>query len=108
MTIISHDDICDGVPRIDGFGVTVIEVYHSHARKGLEPAEVADKLDVPVARVHEALAFYFDHIGMMREMEDLDELIPATADRDDWTETTPSDADESLFGDGPDGPDESD
>lgn len=30
MTIISHDDICDGIPRVDGFDVTVIDVYHGY------------------------------------------------------------------------------
>ena len=38
---------------------------------------------------------------------DYDGLETASADRDDWTEMTPSDAGESLFGDGPDGPDKS-
>lgn len=69
MTIISHGDICDGVPHIDGFRGTVIDIYDAHARNGLEPAEVADELDIPVARVHEALTFYYDYVEWMRQMK---------------------------------------
>jgi len=121
MTIVSHDRN----PRIAGYDVTVIDVYRAHSRDGLEPAEVADTLDVPLARVHEALAFYYDHVERMRRLTN-DRIVEETPDpdpnnddlffaddndaesgdidtassgRDDWNGTTPTDAGESLFGD---------
>lgn len=65
----------------------------------MEPAKVADEYGQPVARVHEALAFYYDHVEWMQKLEDLDEITPATPDRDGWEGSTPEDAGEALFGD---------
>ncbi|TMT85819.1 DUF433 domain-containing protein [Haloterrigena sp. H1] len=77
MTIVSHDEN----PRIDEYDVTVIDVYRAHARDGLEPAEVADELDVPLARVHEALAFYYDHVDWMKRLVN-DRIVEETPDPD--------------------------
>lgn len=77
MTIISRD----GVPYINGFDVTVIDVYTAYAREGLEPAEVADEFDIPVARVHEALAYYYDHVDQMRQLVN-DKIVDETPDPD--------------------------
>ena len=82
MTIV-QDDECDGQPRIDGTAVTVIDIYHSAVRQGRDPAEVAHKYDVDLARVHEAIAYYYDHATAMRGLEDWDEIVPATSGRDD-------------------------
>lgn len=68
MTIVSSDDKCDGVPRLDGTEVTVIDIYTSYARDGNEPAEVADEYGVGLARVHEAIAYYYDHSARMRDL----------------------------------------
>lgn len=64
MTIVS--DAQDDQPHIDGTDVTVIDVYQAYAGQGMEPAEVADELNLDLARVHEAIAFYYDHAEVMR------------------------------------------
>lgn len=71
MTIISDPDVRDGQPIIDGTTVTVIDAYHMFARDGRDPAEVAYEYDVDLARVHEAIAYYYDHATKMQEWEEL-------------------------------------
>jgi uncharacterized protein (DUF433 family) len=67
MTIVSKSDVRDGEPHIEGTTVTVHDVYTAYARDGLEPAEVASDYDVALARVHEAISYYYDHSEAMRE-----------------------------------------
>lgn len=110
MTIVSTDDICDGQPHIDGSSVSVIEIYDAFARDGMEPAEIADEYEVTLPRIHEALAYYYDHAQRMRQYRDDDSdesqdkhpryhgLETATSDYENWEETTPTDAGEALFG----------
>jgi uncharacterized protein (DUF433 family) len=69
MTIARDEDVLGGEPRIDG---TRIGVRHVAARvidAGQSPAYVADQLDLPLASVYEALAYYYDNIEEMREIE---------------------------------------
>ena len=66
MTIVSDANVRNGQPHIDGTDVTVQEVYVAYAREGLEPAEVANEFDVDLARVHEAIAYYYDHASSLR------------------------------------------
>jgi len=67
MTIVSNADVQDGKPHIDGTSVTVREVYHAYARDGQEPAKIADEYDVDLPRVHEAIAYYYDHAQAMQD-----------------------------------------
>jgi len=67
MTIVSNADVQDGEPHIDGTTVTVREVYEAYARDGQEPAEIANEYDVDLSRVHEAIAYYYDHAEAMRD-----------------------------------------
>lgn len=106
MTIVSTDDVKDGLPRIAGTEVTVLDVYKSYAREGNEPTEVAHELGVDLPRVHEALAFYYDHAERMRELEGRrnpkpsDRLEIGESGKDEWgPEPVPDNAGEALFGD---------
>lgn len=80
MTIISDADICDGLPRVEGTTVTVLEIYAAYTRRGLEPAEIATEFEVPLPRVHEAIAFYYDHVEWMRSLEASDSRVNRTRD----------------------------
>ena len=69
MTITRDDDVLGGEPRIDE---TRIGVRHVAARVidgGQSPAYVADQLDLPLASVYEALSYYYEHVGEMRDIE---------------------------------------
>ncbi len=60
-----HDE-----PHIEGSRVTV---QHIHARvegRGLRPETVAERLNLDVADVYEALAYYHRHPEEMREIEE--------------------------------------
>lgn len=84
MPIAADDDVLHGLPRIEGTRISVIHVYDMVV-SGAEAAEVADALDVPLGRVYEALAYYYDHPDEMREVreredEALEELQRRTFD----------------------------
>lgn len=50
-----------GRPRIAGTRLAVGDVVLMHLRLGMPAAEIAGRYDVPLAAVHAALAYYFDH-----------------------------------------------
>lgn len=62
-----------GRPRIAGTRLAVADVVLMHLRLGMAPAEIAGRYDLPLAAVHAALAYYFDH------REDVDREIEADA-----------------------------
>lgn len=70
-----HDE-----PHIEGSRVTV---QHIHARvegRGLRPETVADRLNLDVADVYEALAYYHRHPEEMREVERRRKQVAEDAD----------------------------
>ncbi len=50
-----------GRPRIAGTRITVADVVLMHLRLGQALEEIAGKYDLPMAALHAALAYYFDH-----------------------------------------------
>jgi hypothetical protein len=123
MTIVDEDG---EIPHVEGSELTVLDAYRQYVQ-GRDPAQIADDYRVKIARVHEALAYYYDNAERMIRLESdslcsvdvedehrvrfvdyiegeerpSDQLETATADRDDCSGTTPADAGEALFGDGP-------
>lgn len=71
MTVVTDDDVLHGLPGLDGTRVSVLHVYELVVG-GARPAEVADSLDLPLGRVYEALAYYYDHPAEMREVRRAD------------------------------------
>ncbi|MEE8583352.1 MAG: DUF433 domain-containing protein [Acidobacteriota bacterium] len=53
--------VCGGKPRIAGTRITVADAALMHLRLGQTPVEIAGKYELPVAAVHAALAYYYDH-----------------------------------------------
>ena len=70
-----HDE-----PHVEGSRVTV---QHIHARvegRGLRPETVAERLDLDIADVYEALAYYHRHPEEMRGIERRRDRVAAEAE----------------------------
>jgi len=69
MTIIRDENVLGGEPRIEGTRVAVRHVATRVIDGGYSPAYVADQLDIALASVYEALAYYYTNVEEMREFE---------------------------------------
>jgi len=69
MTITHDDEILGGEARIDGTRIGVRHVSAMILDGGRSPAYVADQLDVPIARVYEAMAYYYDNMDEIRDAD---------------------------------------
>lgn len=65
--IVSTADVLGGEPRIADRRIGVLDVYELVAA-GRSPVDVADQLDVTLAEVHAALAYYYEHPAEMRTL----------------------------------------
>lgn len=87
-----------GDPRLEGHRITVLTAVNFVEDFG-GINEAAQELRIEPEEVREALEYAREHPEEMDELrEEWDELQSATADRADWTGTTPDDAGEALFG----------
>jgi uncharacterized protein (DUF433 family) len=59
-----HDE-----PHIQGSRVTVQHIYERVEGRGLRPETVADRLNLDIADVYEALAYYHRHPEEMQAIE---------------------------------------
>ena len=59
-----HDE-----PHIEGRRVTVRHIYGRVHERGLRPETVADRLDLDIADVYRALAYYHEHPEEMAEVQ---------------------------------------
>lgn len=66
------------IDRLDD--AAVIEIYESYAVNGLEPAEVADEMDIDLADVHEAIAYYYRNSDELMELRDISSRISGRTD----------------------------
>lgn len=82
-----HDE-----PHIKGSRVTVRHIYTRVHERGLRPAAVAERLNLDIADVYHALAYYHDHPEEMRDVERQRETAIARARQK--TAISPDDADE--------------
>ena len=59
--IVSTPDVVHGAPRIDGHRIRVsdIAVMHVHQRRTVQ--DIAESYAISPAKVHVALAYYWDH-----------------------------------------------
>lgn len=60
-----HDE-----PHIEGSRVTVFDVYVRVEKRDISPARVAERYNLDVADVYEALAYYHNNPAEMREVEE--------------------------------------
>ena len=66
--IVETQEILNGEPRIAGTRVGVLDIAELVLDGGYTPADTADQLDLAVAAVYHALAYYHDHASQMREL----------------------------------------
>lgn len=69
MTISRDEGVLGGDPRIDGTRIGVRHVAACILEAGCSPAVVADQYDIALAEVYEAMAYYYNNIEEMREVE---------------------------------------
>lgn len=70
MAIVRTEGVLGGEPRLDGRRVTVLQVAERVVTHDRAPERVADQLDISIAEVHHALAYYYDHVDEMNEIRD--------------------------------------
>jgi uncharacterized protein (DUF433 family) len=68
VTIVETPDILSGEPRIAETRIGVLDIAELVLDGGYTPADTADQLDLDVAAVYHALAYYHDHAEQMREL----------------------------------------
>lgn len=64
--IVRSDDVLGGDPRVGDTRVGVLHVYELVVEGGHSPADAADQLDLSLADVYAALAYYHDNPETMR------------------------------------------
>lgn len=68
-SIERSDDILGGEPCVGGTRVGVLDIYELVIGGGYSPADIADQLELSLAEVYAALAYYHEHPVEMRELK---------------------------------------
>jgi uncharacterized protein (DUF433 family) len=68
-------------PHIEGSRVTVRDVYVRVEERGLSPERVAERYNLDIANVYEALAYYHNNPEEMQQVEQRHERAGAEAKR---------------------------
>ena len=66
MTIVDDED--GDSPYIEGSELTVIGTYRRYT-EGRDPAQIAEDYGVHIARIHEAIAYYYDNAERMMRLD---------------------------------------
>lgn len=69
MAIVHDDEVLGGEPRIEGTRIGVRHVAARVVDGDRSAADVADQLDLSLANVHEALAYYYENLDEIRAYE---------------------------------------
>ena len=65
MPVVTTEDVLGGKPRLDGRRVSVLQAAELIVDHGDDPADAADQLELSLAEVHEALAYYYNNVDEM-------------------------------------------
>jgi uncharacterized protein (DUF433 family) len=80
--IVKTPGIAGGRPRIDGHRIRVQDVAIWHEWHGWSPDRIASELELTLAQVHAALAYYYNHIAeIRRDLERDKKLVEASRKR---------------------------
>ena len=80
--IVRTDDVLGGDPRLDGRRISVLQIIDLVLEADRSPEYVADQLDISLAEVHTALAYYYDHPDEIEAIRDRhDRLETSLAER---------------------------
>ena len=75
--------------------ITVSHIHVLVEERGLDAQTVADRFDLTASEVYHALAYYHDHLGEMRAVEEHRRKLHEAAEEDPGTITGPEDLSES-------------
>jgi len=82
MPVVKTEGVLGGKPRLEGRRIGVLQIAELVLDAGEDPATVADQLEIGLAEVHEALAYYYDNLDEMdRQRRRREELIEKLRDR---------------------------
>ena len=76
--IVRSDDVMGGEPRIEGHRISVLQVADMVLDAAYSPERVADQLDISLAEVHTALAYYYEHPEEMEATRERHDRLEAT------------------------------
>lgn len=77
--------VCGGKPRIRGRRITVSQIAAWHVHLGMSVDEIAHEVDLELASIFAALAYYFDHRKEIDARSEADRLFV-----EEMRRTTPS------------------
>ncbi len=77
--VSAEDSDIHGGPHIEGSRITVRDVHARVEHRGLTPERVAERYDLDIADIYEALAYYHSNPEEMRRVEDRHERAAAEA-----------------------------
>ncbi|TKX74601.1 DUF433 domain-containing protein [Halorubrum sp. GN11_10-6_MGM] len=67
--VSAEDSEIHGEPHIEGSRVTVQDVHARVEKRGLAPGRVAERYNLDIADIYEALAYYHNNPDEMRRVE---------------------------------------
>lgn len=77
--VSAEDSALHGEPHIEGSRVTVRDVHVRVEQRGLTPDRVAERYNLDIADIYEALAYYYTNPTEMRRVETRHERAVAEA-----------------------------
>ncbi len=89
--IVKTPGTCGGKPRLKGHRIRVQDIVYYSEWCDWSPDQIADSLNISLAKVHTALAYYFENMEEIREhMREANKLVQ------EMKEKTPSKLAEKL------------
>lgn len=77
--VSAEDSDIHGEPHIEGSRITVRDVHVRVEQRGLAPERVAERYDLDIADIYEALAYYHSNPEEMQRVEERHEKAAAEA-----------------------------
>jgi uncharacterized protein (DUF433 family) len=75
-------DVRGGKPRLAGTRIAVADIALMHLRLGQSLEEIAGKYDLPLAAIHAAMAYYYDHRAEIDQSIEEDQTFAEAFRRD--------------------------
>ncbi|MBI2542781.1 MAG: DUF433 domain-containing protein [Candidatus Aenigmarchaeota archaeon] len=64
---IVRDELMSSSARISGTRIRVRDIVEKYLVSGEQPAVIAKEFRIPISDVHEALAYYYEHMEEIKE-----------------------------------------
>lgn len=68
VRVVKTSDVLHGEPRLEGTRIGVLQVGELVRKRGVEPENVADQLDLDTAQVRAATDYYDEHPELMETL----------------------------------------